>query len=89
MPPSANKPTRSPRSTSPNSTACTVSVLAKVFPTAKFLNEKRCSSSSVAPICATAPISPQARNAPFGDGTLPDSAGTSTAAQGAAKRNRA
>ena len=69
MPASAITPTLSPSSTRPKSTACTVSVLAKVLPTAKFLSENRCKSSSIAPICASAPLNAQSTKVRFGSGS--------------------
>ena len=91
MPASATTPTRSPSSTRPNSTACTVSVLAKVLPTAKFLQRKQMQKQQHRPDLRQRPANAQSTKAPFGRGTPCPCASTATSstAHGTAKRNRA
>ena len=92
MPASGSGPIRSPSSTAPISAACTVSVLAKVLPTAKFRKPKSRSSSSVPAICPSAPESAATAKTGVTPGAAAPptvSATASPTASGAAKTNRA
>ena len=93
MPTSGQAPIRSPTSTAPISAACTVSVLAKVLPTAKLRKAKTRSSRKVAAICDAAPTSAQIRNGAVTAGSRrppgPVSRARSSNPHGSANRKRA